>query len=35
VSAGSFTFEVLEMEGRRVKSIRLHQARAEEAAKKG
>jgi CBS domain containing-hemolysin-like protein len=33
VSAGPFTFEVLEMEGRRVKSIRLHQARTEEAGK--
>jgi len=30
VSAGPFTFEVLEMEGRRVKAIRLHQAQPEE-----
>ena len=26
VSVGSYTFEVVEMEGRRVKSLRLHQA---------
>src|SRR5882724_3693943 len=33
VSAGPFVFEVLEMEGRRVKAIRLHQTKAEEAGK--
>jgi len=35
VTAGPFTFEVLEMEGRRVKAIRLHQTKPEEAAKGG
>jgi CBS domain containing-hemolysin-like protein len=30
VNAGRFTFEVLEMEGRRVKAIRLHQEQPEE-----
>jgi CBS domain containing-hemolysin-like protein len=36
VTAGRFTFEVLEMEGRRVKSIRLHQEQPEpEEAGKG
>ena len=33
VTAGPFAFEVLEMDGRRVKAIRLHQAKPEEAAK--
>jgi putative hemolysin len=33
VTAGPFTFEVLEMEGRRVKAIRLHQTKPEETAK--
>jgi len=33
VTVGPFGFEVLEMEGRRVKAIRLHQAKAEETAK--
>jgi CBS domain containing-hemolysin-like protein len=31
VAAGRFTFEVLEMDGRRVKAIRLHQQQPEEA----
>jgi CBS domain containing-hemolysin-like protein len=31
VTAGPFTFEVVEMDGRRVKTIRLHIARPEEA----
>jgi CBS domain containing-hemolysin-like protein len=31
VTAGPFTFEVVEMDGRRVKTIRLHTARPEEA----
>jgi CBS domain containing-hemolysin-like protein len=30
VTAGPFTFEVIEMDGRRVKTVRLHAARAEE-----
>ena len=33
VTVGSFTFEVTEMEGRRVKTIRLHVARPEETPK--
>jgi CBS domain containing-hemolysin-like protein len=33
VTAGPFGFEVLEMEGRRVKAIRLHQTKPEETAK--
>ena len=33
VAVGPFTFEILEMEGRRVKAIRLHQAKPEEAEK--
>jgi magnesium and cobalt exporter, CNNM family len=31
VTAGPFTFEVVEMDGRRVKTIRLHISRPEEA----
>jgi CBS domain containing-hemolysin-like protein len=31
VVVGSFTFEILEMDGRRVKAIRLHQAKPQEA----
>jgi CBS domain containing-hemolysin-like protein len=34
VVVGPFTFEILEMEGRRVKAIRLHQAKAQEAVNK-
>ena len=33
VTVGLFTFEVVEMDGRRVKTIRLHAARAEDAQK--
>ena len=33
VAVGPLTFEILEMEGRRVKAIRLHQAKPEEAEK--
>jgi len=31
VVVGPFTFEILEMDGRRVKAIRLHQAKPQEA----
>jgi magnesium and cobalt exporter, CNNM family len=33
VTVGPFTFEVIEMDGRRVKTIRLHEAKPESAAK--
>jgi len=33
MAVGPFTFEILEMEGRRVKAIRLHQAKLEETTK--
>ena len=33
MAVGPFTFEIMEMEGRRVKAIRLHQAKLEETTK--